>query len=70
MDARLEIIDILRIGIQHEMEAVLRINGISMEEYQAVTQNYLLLQMLDTLERMDKTLNLIAVYTSTKICIG
>lgn len=63
MDKRLEIIDNLRIGIQRDMEAVLMIKGVPMEECQSITQNYLLLQMLDTLERIDKTLYLIAANT-------
>jgi len=64
MDTRLELIDNLRIGIEHEMKAVLEINGISMEEYQAVTQNYLLLKIVDNLDQLNKTLNLISVQTS------
>jgi len=70
MDARLEIIDNIRIGIECEMEAVLKLDkkqseGLQMELH-AITQCYLLLRMLDILEHMDKTLNLIAIYTSTK----
>jgi len=64
MDTRLELIDNLRISIEHEMKAVLEISGISMEEYQAVTQNYLLLKILEKLDSMSKTLNLISVQTS------
>jgi hypothetical protein len=48
------------------MVTIINLGGIYVEDHQTLIQNYLLLQMLDTLERMDKTLNLIAAYTSTK----
>ena len=64
MDKRREIIETLKIGIEHEIIAIIDLGAISAEEHQTLTQSYLLLQMLDTLERMDKTLNLIAAYTN------
>ena len=63
MDTRLETIDKLRIATGCEMEAVLDVGGISAEQYKAVTQNYLLMKMLEQLEDINKSLNLIAVYT-------
>lgn len=64
MDTRLELIDNLRIGIELEMGAIIEIGGISIEEYRAVTQNYLMLKIVDNLEQINKTLNLISVQTS------
>lgn len=57
-----ELLDQIRIGVTQEMESALTadINPVLMH---AVTQSYLLLKILDKLESMDKTLNLIAVYT-------
>jgi len=64
MDTRLEPTERLRIATECEMETVLDIGGISADQYKAVTQNYLLLKMLEQLEDIGKSLNLITVYVS------
>jgi len=63
MDARLETIEKIKIIIEHDMEAAMR-GGIRISQCDVVTQNYLLFQMLEQLEGINKSLNLIAVYTS------
>ena len=63
MDTKLEPIERLKIYTKCEMEAVLDVGGISAEQYKAVTQNYLLMKMLEQLEDIGKSLNLIAVQT-------
>ena len=60
----LELIERLRIVTELEMKAVLDIGGVSAEQYQTVTQNYLLFKIFEQLEDISKSLNLIAVYTS------
>ena len=63
MDTKLEPIERLRIVSECEMKAVLDIGGISAEQYQTVTQNYLLYKIFEQLEDIGKSLNLIAVQT-------
>lgn len=60
---RLELIDMVRIHAESGMEQALKQNDITAEEYTAITQIYLLVKVLDKLEEINKSLNLISMYT-------
>lgn len=60
---KFEIIDRVRIHAEGAMEQALKQQDITAEEYTAITQTYLLVKVLDKLEEINKSLNLISMYT-------